>query len=145
MKGFDNISKEMTSLVVNSLTYLHPFQPPTQQIPGPTILSHLLPHHSNLPQIYLLLSASMLGQPCTGIPFNARFDMETLEEVFSVGNQRLMASYRVSAESACVLLAVARALLHKVRQGGREKERERLILSTFLCRMLLIVIFKRML
>ncbi len=118
MKGFDTISMEMTNLVVKSLTYLNPFQtPPTQQIPGPTILSHLLPNHSDLSQIYLLLSANMLGRQCTDIPFNARFDMETLEEVFSIGDQGVMAEYRVSGDAAYILLAVARALLHKVSHG----------------------------
>lgn len=118
MKGFDSISMEMTELLVKSLTHLNPFHSassPAQQIPGPIVLSHLLPNHSNLSQIYLLLSANMLGRQCTDIPFNAQFNMETLEEVFNVGDQRVMAEYRISGDAACILLTVARALLHKVR------------------------------
>ena len=118
MRGFDTISMEMTNLVVTSLTYLNPFQPPTQQIPGPIVLAHLLPNHADLSQIYLLLSANLLGQQCTDIPFNARFDMETLEEVFNIGDQVVMAEYKVSGDAAYVLLTVARTLLHKVREGG---------------------------
>ena len=120
MKGFDSISMEMTNLMVKSLTYLNPFQPPgsqqgpPQSIPGPLILANLLPKHSDLPQLYLLLSANMLGCQCTDIPFNARFDMETLEEVFSIGDPGVMAEYKVSGEAACVLLTMARTLLHKV-------------------------------
>ena len=111
----------MTNLVVNSLTYLKPFQTPpssAQQIPGPIVLSHLLPNHSDLSQIYLLLSANMLGRQCTDIPFNARFDMETLEDVFQLGDQTVMVDYRVSGDATCILLAVARALLHKVGAWG---------------------------
>lgn len=106
----------MTNLLVQSLTYLNPFQPQQhqQQIPGPIILANLLPNHSDLSQIYLLLSANMLGRQCTDIPFSARFDMETLEEVFSIGDPVLMAEYRVSGDAACLLLTIARALLHKV-------------------------------
>ena len=128
VKGFDSISMEMTNLVVKSLTYLNPFQSSSaggsssssaphsaQLIQGPAILSSLLPRHSDLPQIYLLLSASLLGCQCTDIPFNARFDMETLEEVFRIGEMAVVGEYRVCGEAACVLLTVARTLLHKVR------------------------------
>ena len=110
----------MTNLLVNSLTLLNPFPTtgtPTQQIPGPIILAHLLPNHSNLSQVYLLLSANMLGQQCIDIPFSARFDMETLEEVFSIGDVGVMSNYKISGNAACILLTVARALLHKVRCG----------------------------
>lgn len=78
------------------------------------MLSHLLPRHSGLSQIYLLLSANMLGRQCTDIPYTARFDMETLEEVFNIGDQGVMAEYCVSGDAACILLTVARTLLHKV-------------------------------
>ncbi len=40
----------MTDLIVKSLTYLNPFQPSSHhshQIPGPTLLAHLLPNHSD--------------------------------------------------------------------------------------------------
>ena len=116
MKDFESISTEMTSLLVDSLPYLNPFQATSQmqQIPGPHILAHLLPCHSDLSQIYLLLAATMLGRQCMDISYSARFDMETLEDVFHIGDLSVMMEYTLSGDMTCVLLVLARALLHKV-------------------------------
>jgi len=40
--------------------------------------------------------------------------METLEEVFSIWNHGVMAECRISRETACILLTLARSLLYKV-------------------------------
>ena len=50
-------------------------------LPGATLLSQLLPSHSQSSQVYLLMVAILHGRTCTDIPFSASFDLETLDWV----------------------------------------------------------------
>ena len=57
--------------------------------------------------------ALLLGKTGLNIPFSAPFDMETLDNVFQVGDSAAMNSVRLCPDAAFVLLAMARVLLHQ--------------------------------
>ena len=59
--------------------------------------------------------ALLLGKTGISIPFSASFNMETLDNVFQVGDSAAMNSVRLCPDAAFVLLAMARVLLHQVR------------------------------
>ncbi len=58
----------------------------------------------------------MLRGQCTSISYTAKFDLETLEEVFDIKGPKSK-HYSPSADIAIVLLVIGRALLHKVSGG----------------------------
>ena len=122
VQGFESISKEMTDLISNAIPYFNPLRlqgggassVSTTTLQGTQLLCQLLPHHQS-PQVYLLVVAILLGRPAIDIPFSARFDLESLDAIFqtSSGPQSL-GSVRLCADAAFVLLAMARAIVHKV-------------------------------
>ena len=77
--------------------------------------SHFYATPTTFLQVYLLLSATLLGRQCTDISYSAQFDLETLEDVFHTGVASVVADYKISSDMAGVLLVIARALLHKVK------------------------------
>ena len=114
-KGFETLPPEMLILLETSMTQVNPLKPHSQfPLPGIAILSILLPHHLHTPQVFLLMIAFLLGKTGLSIPFSAIFNVETLDNVFQVGNTAAMASVRLCPDAAFVLLAMARVLLHQV-------------------------------
>ena len=115
MKGFEMLPPEMLILLETSMTQVNPLKLHSQfPLPGIAILSILLPRHLHTPQVFLLMIAFLLGKTGLSIPFSAIFNVETLDNVFQVGNTAAMASVRLCPDAAFVLLAMARVLLHQV-------------------------------
>lgn len=110
-------------MISNAIPHFNPLRPQgggasstfTTTLQGTQLLCQLLPHHQS-PQVYLLIVAILLGRLALDIPFSARFDLESLDAIFqtSSGPQSL-GSVRLCADAAFVLLAMARAVVHKVR------------------------------
>lgn len=134
VQGFESISREMTDLISNAVPHFNPLRlqgggassvsTTTTTLQGTQLLCQLLPHHQS-PQVYLLLVAVLLGRPAIDIPFSARFDLESLDAIFQTGSglQQSLGSVRLCADAAFVLLAMARAIVHKVGAvGGLELE-----------------------
>ena len=121
--GFGGVSDEMTKMIKDATTHFSPLielQKSNPQLPlsGAAVLANLLPHHANSAQVYLLMVAVLLGRTCMDIPFSASFDMETLDQVFSISNAEQWSHHtKITGEAAYVLLAVTRTLLHQVRWG----------------------------
>lgn len=116
LRGFEMLPPEMTTLLETSVTQINPLKPHSQfPLPGVAILSQLLPNHFQSSQVFLLLIAFLLGKSGLTIPYSATFNMETLDNVFQVGNTAVMSTVRLCPDAAFVLLAMARVLLHKVR------------------------------
>ena len=115
LRGFEMLPPELTTLLETSVTQINPLRPTSQfPLPGVTTLSHLLPNHFHSSQVFLLLIAFLLGHPGLTISYSASFDMETLDNVFQVGNTAVMSSVRLCPDAAFVLLTMARVLLHQV-------------------------------
>ena len=116
LRGFEGLPPEMTTLIETSVTQLNPLRPHFHlPLPGVALLSSLLPHHLHCVQVFLLMIALLLGNTGMAIPFSASFDMETLDNVFQVGDSAVMNSVKLCPDAAFVLLAMARVLLHQVR------------------------------
>ena len=116
IRGFGTLPPEMTTLIETSVTQLNPLKPhPQFPLPGVAVLATLLPRHLGSPQVFLLMIALLLGKTGLNIPFSAPFDMETLDNVFQVGDSAAMNSVRLFPDAAFVLLSMARVLLHQVR------------------------------
>ena len=115
VKGFENLPPDISTLLETSMTQVNPLKPQSQfPLPGAPILSRLLPHHLHSPQVFLLMIAFLLGKTGLSIPFSASFTMETLDNVFQVGDTVIMTNVRLCPDAAFVLLAMARVLLHQV-------------------------------
>ena len=116
VKGFERLTPEMLSMLETSVTQLNPLKSSQSQfpLPGTAILSHLLPHHLHSAQVFLLLVAFLLGCGVQDIPFSAPFDMETLDNIFDIGNPARMATTQICPDAAFILLAMARVMLHQV-------------------------------
>ena len=116
VKGFEKLPMEMRNMLETSVTQVNPLKLNAQfPLPGIAVLSHLLPHHLHSPQVYLLMVAFLLGKTGLDIPFSASFNMETLDNMFQIGNTAGMANVRLCPDAAFVLLAMGRVLLHQVR------------------------------
>ena len=73
----------------------------------------------NIPQVYLLMVSNLLCRPCSDIPYSAKFNLETLEDLFELGEsggkaRKKKKKRQMSGDAAQVLLAMSRALLHEV-------------------------------
>ena len=116
LKGFETLPPEILAQLETSVTQINPLKPNSFPLPGIAVLSHLLPHHLHSPQVFLLMIAFLLGKTGLDIPFSATFHMETLDNVFQVGNSAAMSNVRLCPDAVFVLLAMARVLLHQVSQ-----------------------------
>jgi len=116
--GFETISPEMCKLLESSTVNFNPLKRSVHTpLAGATLLSQLLPSHSQSSQVYLLMVAILLGRTCTDIPFSASFDLETLDSIFQLGNSSQMVQQaKICPDAAYVLLAMIRVLIHQVCQ-----------------------------
>ena len=114
--GFETISPEMCKLLESSTSNFNPLKRTMHTpLPGATLLSQLLPNHSQSSQVYLLMVAILLGRTCNDIPFSANFDLETLDSIFQAGNSSQMVQQaKICPDAAYVLLAMIRVLIHQV-------------------------------
>lgn len=87
-------------------------------IPGFQYLSWLLPTHLDIPEVYFLLTALMMGQPAKLLPAESKFDLDTVWGFLwgsSLNNQPInsvVPRITLCAEAVVVLLAMMRALIH---------------------------------
>ncbi|XP_018577977.1 WD repeat and FYVE domain-containing protein 3 [Anoplophora glabripennis] len=87
-------------------------------IPGFQYLNWLLPHHLEIPEIYFLLTALMMGQPAKLLPSEIKFDLDTVWAFLwgsSINNQPInsvIPRINLCPEAVVVLLVMARAMLH---------------------------------
>ena len=63
--------------------------------------------------------SNLLCRPCSDIPYSAKFNLETLEDLFELGDgggksKKKKKKRQMSGDAAQVLLAMSRALLHEV-------------------------------
>ena len=116
--GFETISPEMCKLLEKSTTNFNPLKRSMHTpLPGATLLSQLLPSHSQSSQVYLLMVAILLGRTCTNIPFSASFDLETLDSIFQLGySSQMIQQAKIFPDAASVLLTMTRVLIHQVRE-----------------------------
>ena len=104
-----------TIIMLMSITITSLSHTPSFILSGTNVLAHILPHHANLSQVYLLMVTNLLGKTCIDIPYSAQFDTETLEELFHIVDTSSMAQqFKISGDAAHVLLAITRSLLHQV-------------------------------
>ncbi|KAL5018829.1 hypothetical protein ScPMuIL_004551 [Solemya velum] len=88
------------------------------QVPGFTILHWLLPKHNNVPEIYFLLMALLLGQPVRNIPSDVQFNLDAIWTViFGVPTSKPVLTrdtqMDLCAESALVILSMIRSILNQ--------------------------------
>ncbi|CAH0558995.1 unnamed protein product [Brassicogethes aeneus] len=87
-------------------------------ISGFQYLGWLLPSHLEIPEIYYLLTAMMMGQPAKLLPAETKFDLDTLWAFLwgsSINNQPINSvspKINLCPEAVVVLLGMARAMLH---------------------------------
>lgn len=87
-------------------------------IPGFQYLAWLLPSHLDIPEIYFLLTALMMGQPAKLLPAETKFDLDTVWAFLwgsSLNNQPInsvVPRITLSSDAVVVLLGMMRALLH---------------------------------
>lgn len=87
-------------------------------IPGFQYLGWLLPSHLEIPELYFLLTALMMGQPIKLLPAETKFDLDSVWAFLwgsSVNNQpvnSVVPRVNLCPEAVVVLLAMARAMLH---------------------------------
>ncbi|XP_050299394.1 WD repeat and FYVE domain-containing protein 3 [Anthonomus grandis grandis] len=88
------------------------------QIPGFQYLGWLLPSHLDIPEVYFLLTALMMGQPAKLIPSETKFNLDTVWAFLwgtSLNNQPInsvVPRITLSAEAVVILLGMMRALIH---------------------------------
>lgn len=91
-------------------------------IPGFQYLNWLLPSHVEIPEVYFLLTALMLGQPVKSLPNDTKFDLDTVWSFLwggSVNTQPICSvvpRVNICSEAVVVLLVMARTLLHSDQQ-----------------------------
>lgn len=87
-------------------------------IPGFQYLNWLLPSHVEIPEVYFLLTALMLGQPVKSLPNDTKFDLDAVWGFLwgsTVNNQPISSvapKVNICSEAVVVLLVMARTLLH---------------------------------
>lgn len=87
-------------------------------IPGFQYLNWLLPSHVEIPEVYFLLTALMLGQPVKSLPNDTKFDLDAVWAFLwgsTVNNQPISSvapKVNICIEAVVVLLVMARTLLH---------------------------------
>lgn len=87
-------------------------------IPGFQYLNWLLPSHVEIPEVYFLLTAVMLGQPVKSLPSDTKFDLDTVWGFLwgsSVNVQPISSvvpRVNICSEAVVVLLVMAKTLLH---------------------------------
>ena len=114
--GFETISPEICKLLESSTINFNPLKRSVHTpLAGATLLSQLLPSHSQSSQVYFLMVAILLGRTCTDIPFSASFDLETLDSIFQLGNSsQTVQQAKICPDAVYVLLAMIRVLIHQV-------------------------------
>ena len=87
-------------------------------IPGFLHLGWLLPSHLDVPEMYFLLTALMMGQPVKLLPPDSKLDLDSVWSFLwgtSVNNQPVSSvAPRINfcPEAIVILLSVARAMVH---------------------------------
>lgn len=87
-------------------------------IPGFQFLNWLLPSHVEIPEIYFLLTALMMGQPVPNLPVDTKFDLDSVWAFLwglSVNNHPISSvapKINICPEAVVALLVMARTLLH---------------------------------
>lgn len=88
------------------------------QIPGFQYLSWLLPHHLDVPELYFLLTALMMGQPAKLLPTEIKFDLDSVWAFLwgnSINNQPIISvspRINLSPEAVISLLEMTREVVH---------------------------------
>lgn len=87
-------------------------------IPGFQYLRWQLPHHLEIPEVYFLLTALMMGQPARLLPAETKFDLDTVWAFLwggSINNQPInsvVPRINLCSEAVVVLLAMTRTMVH---------------------------------
>ncbi|KAJ8919114.1 hypothetical protein NQ315_012099 [Exocentrus adspersus] len=91
-------------------------------IPGFQYLNWLLPHHLEIPEVYFLLTALMMGQPAKLLPYETKLDLDTVWAFLwgsTLNNQPInsvVPRINLCSEAVVVLLVMTRTLLHSDQQ-----------------------------
>ncbi|XP_056639814.1 WD repeat and FYVE domain-containing protein 3 isoform X1 [Diorhabda sublineata] len=87
-------------------------------IPGFKFLGWLLPYHLEIPEIYFLLTAMMMGQPAKLLSSETKFDLDTVWAFLwggSINNQTInsvLPRVNLCSEAVVALLTMAKAVVH---------------------------------
>ncbi|KAJ8966192.1 hypothetical protein NQ317_015412 [Molorchus minor] len=87
-------------------------------IPGFQYLTWLLPHHLEVPDIYFLLTALIMGQPAKSLPMESKFNLDTVwaflwgSSLSSQPINSVVPRINLCPEAVVVLLAMVRMLIH---------------------------------
>lgn len=87
-------------------------------IPGFQHLGWLLPSHLEIPEVYFLLTALMMGQPVKLLPGDTKFDLDSVWAFLwgaSVTNQpvsSVVTRVNLCSEAVVILLSMARSMIH---------------------------------
>lgn len=87
-------------------------------IPGFKYLDWLLPAHLEVPEVYFLLTALMMGQPIKMLPSEKKFDLDTVWAFLwgsTLNNQPISTiapRVNLCQEAIVVLLSMARHIVH---------------------------------
>ncbi|XP_019848853.1 PREDICTED: WD repeat and FYVE domain-containing protein 3-like isoform X2 [Amphimedon queenslandica] len=114
-------SDEIHKIILFSLS---PDTRPEVSIPGPIILSRLLPYHLSSPQTFLLIIGLLLGTPVTEIPYTAPLTIDSLSSIFDISHNSKStqrANSRLYPDAVFVLLAMIRLLLHEDKPESHNK------------------------
>lgn len=90
----------------------------TLHVPGFQHLGWLLPSHLEIPEVYFLLTALMMGQPVKLLPADTKFDLDSVWAFLwgaSVTNQpvsSVVTRVNLCSEAVVILLAMARSILY---------------------------------
>nr|CAI5836643.1 unnamed protein product [Callosobruchus analis] len=86
--------------------------------PGFQYLEWLLPYHLEIPEIYFLLTALMMGQPAKLLPSETKFDLDTVwsflwgSTITTQPINSITPRINLCPEAVVVLLAMTRAMVH---------------------------------
>lgn len=105
---------------VNSSTTMHSGEQKSEvlHVPGFQHLSWLMPAHLEIPEVYFLLTALMMGQPVRLLPADTKFDLDFVWAFLwgaSVTNQpvsSVVTRVNLCSEAVVALLSMARSMLH---------------------------------
>lgn len=86
-------------------------------IPGFQYLNWLLPAHMDIPDIYFLIMAIIMGQPLHSLPTDKKFSYDTINTYLPNATQNKQMSNVPCSEAVVTLLVLARELLHAERNA----------------------------
>ncbi|KAK9884773.1 hypothetical protein WA026_009003 [Henosepilachna vigintioctopunctata] len=98
--------------------YGHDSKSEALHIPGFKYLNWLLPSHLEVPEVYFLLTALMMGQPVKMLPSEKVFDLDTVWAFLwgsTINNQPISTvapRVNLCQEAIVVLLSIARSIIH---------------------------------